>query len=107
MGDIEVETGDVMTDTDAVVPLRITEEAGADPGAQCTEDHPPPTTGTGEGAAEGSGAAAGVSHPEGGSILPGDTRRDLIQELMRKQSAKQTVFFNKIRILCFCLHINF
>ena len=90
-----METGDVMIDTDAAAPLRTTEEAGADPGVRCTEDHPPPTTGTGEGAEEGSGAAAGVSHPEGGSILPGDTRRDLIQELMRKQSAKQTVFFQQ------------
>ena len=93
MGDIEVETGDVMIDIDAAVPLRITEEAVADPGAQFTGDHPPPTTGTGEGEEEGSGAAAEVSHPGGGSILPGDTRRDLIQELMRKQSAKQNSFF--------------
>ena len=77
--DIEVETEDVTTGTDAAAPLRITEEAGADPGAQCTGDHLPPTTGTGEGAAEDSGAVAGVSLPEGGSILPEDTKRDLIK----------------------------
>ena len=107
MGDTEVETGDVMTDIDAAVPHPITEEEGADPGVQCTGGHPPPTTGTEEGAAEGSGAAAEVSHPEGGSILPGDTRRDLIQELMRQQSAKQNSFFsNKIRILCFCFYTH-
>ena len=74
-----METEDVTTDTDAAAPLRITEEAGADPGAQCTGDHLPPTTGTGEEAAEGLGAAAGVSLPEGGSILPEDTKRDLIK----------------------------
>ena len=78
VADIGVETEDVMIDTDAAAPLRITEEAGEDPGAQCTGGHLPHTTGTGEGAA-GLGAAAGVSLPEGGSILPEDTERDLIK----------------------------
>ena len=77
--DIGAETEDVMIDTDAAAPLRITEEAGEDPGAQCTGGHLPHTTGTGEGAAEDLGAAAGVSLPEGGSILPEDTKRDLIK----------------------------
>ena len=74
-----METEDVTIGTDAAAPLPTTEEAGADPEAQCTGDHLPPTTGTGEGAAEDLGAAAGVSLPEGGSILPEDTKRDLIK----------------------------
>ena len=79
--DIEVETEDVTIDTDAAAPLPTTEEAGADPGAQCTGDHLPPTTGTEEEAAGDLGVAAGVSLPEGESILPEDTKRS-DQELM-------------------------
>ena len=94
-----------MTDTGAAAPPPTTEEAGAGPGAPPTGGRPPPITGEGaEVEVDMEGAAAGASPQGGGNIPPEDTRRS-DQEPLKQQSAKQTVFFYKIEILCFCLHI--